>query len=124
MDCFGSVATSTSVRTSTDGIANGIVAASSPPAILSSVDGTSGSVVGVDNTKTGSKTDFDRMSDFLIGADGVTTRPFFDDREGPALDAAFFLTACWRISTADTRILGYIVAIKIKKSVQFRNKQK
>ena len=59
------------IRTSADGATDGTLAALSSPAVLSSADGASGSIVEADNVKTGFKIDFDGMSDFLTGADGV-----------------------------------------------------
>ena len=89
-DYLGSTATPISVRTCTDGAIDGTTVAPSSPTILSSMDGASGSIVGADNTRTGSGVIFNGMSDSLAGADGVVILLFFDDREGPASDAAFF----------------------------------
>ena len=117
IDCSSSIVTSTMIQASVSGAADSTAAAPSSPATPPSMDGTSGSIVGADNIKTGSKSDTDGTSDFLTDTDEAATRSLFGGQKGPASDAAFFLAACRRISAADTRVLSYIAAIRIKKLV-------
>ena len=92
VDC--SIVTFAMIRTSAGGAIDGTAAAPSSSATPASTDGTSGSIVAIDNAKIGSEIDADSISDSLAGADEAAAQLLLDSREGPASDAAFFLTVC------------------------------